>query len=51
MKKKWLILILVLAIIGVVLAIVFINLFKVRDTKALSENLLEVTQTGRTNKS
>ena len=46
MKKKWFIVILVLVIVAVVLTIVFINLFKERDTKALSSKLLQVTQTG-----
>ena len=46
MKKKWFIIILVLVIVAVVLAIVFINLFKERDTKALSEKLVEVSETG-----
>ncbi len=46
MKKKWFIVILVLVIVAVVLAIIFINLFKERDTKALSQKLVEVTETG-----
>ena len=46
MKKKWFILILILVIVAVVLTIVFINLFKERDTKALSEKLIQVTETG-----
>lgn len=46
MKKKWFIVILVLVVVAIVLTIVFINLFKERDTKALTEKLADVTQTG-----
>lgn len=46
MKKKWWIFIIILAIVAVVLTIVFINLFKERDTKALSEKIYSVSQTG-----
>ena len=46
MKKKWFILIFVLVIVGVVLAIVFVSLFNPRDTKALSEKLVSVTESG-----
>lgn len=46
MKKKWWILILILVVVAIVLTIVFINLFKERDTKVLSEKIYDVSQTG-----
>lgn len=46
MKKKWIFIIIFIAIIGVVLTIVFINLFKEKDTKQLSENLNSVVENG-----
>ncbi len=49
MKKKWFFVILALVVIGIVLAIVFINLFKPRDTKELALKVHEVSQSGYLN--
>lgn len=46
MRKKWFIVILFLVIIAVVMAIIFINLFKERDTKRLSTNINNVLNGG-----
>lgn len=46
MKKKWFIAILILAIIAVVLAIVFINLFREKDTKQLALDVHQSVETG-----
>lgn len=43
---KWFIAIVIIAIIAVVLTIVFINLFKEKDTKQLAESVNEVVETG-----
>ena len=49
MKKKWFIVILILAIVAVVLTIVFINLFKERDTKSLTNSINSVVVEGYLN--
>lgn len=46
MRKKWLFGILILVVVGIVLAIVFINLFKGKDTKALAEKVNDVSENG-----
>lgn len=46
MRRKWFFGILILVVVGIVLAIVFINLFKERDTKALAEDLNEFATEG-----
>lgn len=46
MKKKWFWIILILAIVAVVLTIVFINLFREKDTKQLSSKVNSVVTTG-----
>ncbi len=46
MRRKWVFGILILVIVGIILAIVFINLFKDRDTKALAEELNDVATEG-----
>ncbi|MGN1201610.1 MAG: hypothetical protein ACI4R8_05110 [Candidatus Caccovivens sp.] len=46
MKRKWFFTILILAVVAVVLTIVFINLFREKDTKQLSEKVNSVTTAG-----
>lgn len=46
MRKKWFFGILILVIVAVVLTIVFINLFKDKDTKALTEKINDVAENG-----
>lgn len=46
MKRKGFIIVLILAIVAVVLTIVFINLFKERDTQKLSKNVNNYVSTG-----
>ena len=46
MKKKWFIAILILAVIAVVLAIVFINLFREKDTKQLAQDVHQSVEKG-----
>ncbi len=46
MKKKWFWIIVFLAVIAVVLSIVFINLFRDKDTRDLSEKVNSVVTTG-----
>ncbi len=46
MKKRWFIFVIILVIIAVILTIVFINLFREKDTTALAENVNDVTQNG-----
>lgn len=49
MKRKWFIVILILAIVAVVLTIVFINLFRERDTRSLANNINSVVVEGYLN--
>lgn len=49
MKKKWFFVILIILIIAVVLTIVFINLFREKDTKAVADKVYSVTQEGYLN--
>ena len=46
MRKKWFFGILILVVVGIVLTIVFVNLFKDKDTKALAQKVNEVSETG-----
>lgn len=46
MRKKWFFGILILAVVGIILTIVFINLFKDRDTEDLAKNVSEVATEG-----
>ena len=46
MRKKWFFGILILVIVAVVLTIVFVNLFKDKDTKALAEKINNVSENG-----
>ena len=49
MKKKWVVIIAILLIVGIVLAIIFVNLFKERDTKDLALRVTEVAENGYLN--
>ena len=44
MRKKWFFGILILVVVAIILTIVFINLFKEKDTKALSEKINDVAE-------
>ena len=46
MRRKWLIAILILAVVGIILAVVFINLFRDKDTRELSSNVHEYVENG-----
>jgi len=49
MKRKWFIVVALIAIVAVVLTIVFINLFKDRDTEDLSKSVVEYVEDGYLN--
>jgi len=49
MKKKWFIVILILVAIAVVLTVVFINLFREKNTDELAKNVYNVTENGYLN--